>query len=132
MNVELESALKAGRTISASTLQWWLTQRPEIMKKMFDSPAPLSRVLEGLARFFALNQLVYPWGNSAGFDLGMTADAYTKAGLALPWRYTNERCYRTVRSMSDLKRGTKPENAHDPVADCHYQISELARLKLGV
>src|SRR5258706_4909507 len=132
MNVELESAIRAGRTISSSTLQWWLTQRADIMKKIVDSLAPLVRVLEGLSRFFALNQLIYPWGNSAGFDLGMTADAYTKAGLALPWRYSNERCYRTAWGLTNLKHTTKSEYAHDPIIDCHYQIGELARLKLGV
>lgn len=130
MNVELESALKAGRTISPGTLQWWLTQRPEIMNKMFNNPTPLEYALEELGRFLLVNHIVSPWGNSANFDLGMLANAYTKACIPLPWRYSNERCYRTAFALSGLKHNVKPENAHDLLEDCRYQIKELARLEL--
>lgn len=131
MNVELESAMKAGRTISSGTLKWWLTQKPEIMKLMFVEPAPLILVLKELKEFMSDNKLLYPWGNSASFDLGILNHAYQAAGIMQPWRYSNERCYRTIWNLlAKFDHNEKSERAHDPLADCYYQVEELSRLAL--
>jgi len=127
-NINLESAIKAGLRIDSSTLEWWLTQRPEIMKRMFDDPIELKDALEQLAKFFSANKIFSPWGNSAGFDLGLLADAYSIAGMPpLPWKFWNEMCYRT---MAKLVPSTieKPKNAHDPIVDCEYQIKVLCNV----
>jgi len=123
-NINLESATKAGLRIDSSTLEWWLTQRPEIMKRMFDDPIELKDALRQLAKFFSANKIFWPWGNSAGFDLGLLADGYGACKLPLPWKYYNEMCYRT---MAKLVPSTieKPKDAHDPIIDCEYQIKVL-------
>lgn len=132
MNVELDSAMRMGRKIQASTLQWWLEQRPEILKLMFKSPQDITTVLGELEWFIRTNALEYPWGNSASFDLGMLSNAYTSIGAPLPWKHYNERCYRTAWALTSkgLTHAEKPKDAHNPLTDCHYQVSELARLEL--
>lgn len=125
--VELQSALDAGLTIDASTLQWWLEQKPEILKLMFKNPEPLQKVLWSLKIFFEENDILYPWGNSASFDLGILANAYQKCGIELPWKFYNERCYRTLVALFPTNI-SKPVNAHDPLADCYYQLHRLLKL----
>jgi hypothetical protein len=129
--VELNSAMKAGLTIDPSTLQWWLNQKPEVMKLMFKDAQPLEEVLKDLSAYFKAKGLIYPWGNSASFDLGILTNAYQKIGLPVPWKFYNERCYRTVVSLFAQNVPKKPENAHDPVADCHYQLNRLLALPIA-
>lgn len=128
--VELQSALDAGLTIDASTLQWWLEQKPEVMKLMFKNTKPLPLVLDDLSCFIYDQELIYPWGNSASFDLGILANAYQKCGIPVPWKFYNERCYRTLVQTFASNVPKKPENAHDPLADCHYQIGRLLSLPI--
>src|SRR6478609_5266295 len=56
-NVDLASAQKAGRTISADTLKWWLKQRPEILFKMLDlhEGGDLTQVLSVFRSWFIEN-----------------------------------------------------------------------------
>lgn len=128
--VQLESALMAGLTIDSATLQWWLEQKPAIMAKMFKDSAPLPDVLKQLSEFFTVNDLTTPWGNSASFDLGILANAYQKCGMVPPWKFYNERCYRTMLALFPANRAKKPEDAHDPTVDCYYQIKNLLSLPI--
>lgn len=128
--VDLKSAIDLGLTIDASTLQWWLEQKPHIMKLMFDNTEPVTKVLEQLSIYFRSKELVKPWGNSASFDLGILTNAYQKADMTLPWKFWDERCYRTAVNLFPANVPKKPENAHNPVADCYYQIERLFKLPL--
>jgi hypothetical protein len=127
-NIELESALRAGRRVDADTIKWWLNQNNETMKKMFEKPILLQTALQQLTYFFEENSLLYPWGNAASFDLGMLNDAYNKLYIKQPWYGKNERCYRTVIQMLNEPVWKNPAHSHDPVYDCKYQISCLAQL----
>lgn len=129
-NVDLGSALKMGRTISPDTIKWWLEQRQNILLKMFKSPVDLTVTLAALSKFCGLNGIVYPWGNSASFDLGMLNHAFKQCGIAQPWQFYNERCYRTAVQLlpEDMKAIKDANLAHDPVYDCKYQIANLVKL----
>lgn len=128
VNIELQSAIKSGRTIDADTIKWWLEQRADIMKKMFETPIQLPIALHQLSFFFEENKLIFPWGNSASFDLGMLNDAYAKARIRQPWSFRAERCYRTVIQMLNQFPLKDPVRAHDPIYDCEYQIQCLVLL----
>lgn len=129
-NVSLESALAAGRTIDANTIRWWLEQKPEIMLRMFKDPEELQTVLKKLSDFAFNLELLMPWGNSARFDLGILEHAYLSKGLIYPWAFRNERDYRTMASylITKEEKDPKPEDAHDPLADCYYQIKQLHKV----
>lgn len=131
-NINLQSAMDWGLTIDANTLQWWLKQRPEIMRLMFDDPSPLHHVLNRFALFIRTHEIQYVWGNSARFDLGILENGYKKADIDVPWSFRNERCYRTVIGLfppTEEQWSTAKANddvlAHDPVYDCHKQIKLL-------
>jgi hypothetical protein len=124
-NVEMKSACDAGLTIDASTLQWWMTQKPEIFKLMFEQPNELEYTLKNLSGFIVRNGIEYVWGNSARFDLSILENAYLKMGIAVPWNYRNERCYRTLTSLFPSIKPAFRKDAHDPTQDCLFQIERL-------
>lgn len=126
-NVDLASAQKAGRTISPSTLKWWLEQRPEILAKMLKDGDFLLGVLGRFKTWMQENNLIYPWGNSAAFDLGILVNTFEKADVFIPWAFYNERCYRTVVSLAGIKAVKDDKRAHDPEYDCEIQIAALTK-----
>lgn len=117
MNVDINS--QGGRGFEAGTIRWWLEQRPEIMKKMFTSPSSLTEVRNAFSEFWHKNKLVYPWGNSARFDLGILHNAGFHQ-----WLHYNERDYRTMASLVE-RLEKDPRKAHDPLYDCQFQIKNL-------
>jgi hypothetical protein len=126
LTISLDSLFKAGLTVGAGTLQWWMDQRHEIAKKMFSSTVDLKDALVSLTEFIYSNSSVYVWGNSARFDCGILMNGYTSVGLDAPWKFYNERCYRTMVAMfPEIGKMDKPVDAHDPVVDCKYQITRL-------
>lgn len=126
--VSMESALKAGRKINPQTLEWWLDQKPEVMKLMFSNPVSLDDLLIDFKKFILSNESVCLWGNSASFDVGKLTHAYENSIYPKPWSHRNEKCYRTIKSIFHLPPSLEPElvgEAHNPVDDCVYQIKKL-------
>jgi exodeoxyribonuclease VIII len=128
-NIKMQSALDAGLKVEAGIVQWWLEQRPEILKLMFQSSVDLLAALAELSYWFKENQIVYPWGNAASFDLGKLVHAYNVLHLSAPWKYNNERCYRTIKALfPSIALSDTHADLHDPVADCYYQIKHLCKI----
>jgi len=68
------------------------------------------------------------WGNGAAFDNVILRGAYQRAGLAAPWRWFNDRCYRTLKS---LHRGIELERTgthHNALDDAESQARHLMRI----
>jgi len=127
-NISLKSAQKAGLQISEDTLQWWLTQKPEIMAKMFEFTKPLKEVLGLFREWKSLNEVFYFWGNSARFDMGLLEAGYHSVGEKIPWNHRCEMDYRTMKNLFPLdnfESTVDKDQAHNPIADCYYQIEKL-------
>jgi len=125
VNISLQDCINSGFEIQATTLHWWLTQKHEIMLKMFETSRGVIDALNCFSTFFKSNNLVYPWGNSARFDLQLLENVYDKLNVPIPWNFRNERCYRTIVNMVPKIQIEKPIDAHDPLIDCKYQITKL-------
>lgn len=128
-NISLESAMEAGLKIEATTLQWWLLQNTEALKKMFEDTNDLEFVLEAFHEFKQVTGFTHPWGNAARFDLGLLLAGYQAVGKTIPYSPFNEMCFRTFknnfRTTPPIKDASK---AHDPLYDCHYQIEHLNKI----
>lgn len=126
--IKLEDAIRKGRTIDASTLQWWMSQDADIRYKMFVGGCRLVEALNHLNHYIGTVlglEDPFVWGNSASFDLGMLGDAYDQLGMRRPWNFRNERCYRTIISEFPPDIKFDRVDAHDPVEDCKHQIKKL-------
>lgn len=93
------------RTQSADTVAWWEQQTPEARKVLYDTEAVTPR--EALDRFRTFcGEGAIIWGNGADFDnviLRSMYASYSGDDKSAPWRYYNNRCFRTLKSLSPVK-----------------------------
>lgn len=87
-----------GRTRSTATMEWWGQQSPEA-RGCLTGITSLPHALTDLARFCEGHHV---WGNGSIFDIGILENAYDQLNMSLPWRYSNVRCFRTVRKWYEL------------------------------
>jgi len=127
--VTVQSNLDEHRTISESTLRWWMDQDAQA-KAVFSHKerVPLGDALDEL-RAWGGSPLDWEhtqvWGNGSDFDCAMLAHAYGQQGT--PWKFWNVRCFRTIKSMPSAKAVPKPANpaAHNALADALFQAKHL-------
>jgi hypothetical protein len=108
-SIKLESALACGLKIDPSTLVWWLGQGKEARQVFTDPEAvALPIALDAFTDWYN-SRPDRLWGNSASFDLGLLANAYKACQKELPWKFYNERCYRTLKGLPIAKDVTMPK-----------------------
>ena len=88
-----------GRTVDKETVAWWKKQEPEA-KKVFKEAnvETMTEALEKLTEFLTqgdTNFLV--WGNGASFDNTIMVSLYESFGMTPPWKFWNDRCFRTFK-----------------------------------
>lgn len=130
-NIDLASARALGLHVDVNTVKWWMEQRPEIFTMMFQNPDYIATVLANFANWMYKEDIEFVWGNSASFDLGILGNAFDAIGMERPWKYSGERCFRTLKGLfpqfiESLK--FKRELEHDPVYDCKKQIVQLINI----
>ena len=88
-----------GRNVDPDTVRWWLKQEKNAIDKLFD-PEPINHkdAREALTKFLEKNKPKKIWANGALFDLNILRDAYNEYP---PWRYSQEMCMRSVRTLGD-------------------------------
>jgi hypothetical protein len=139
-NIHLASAMYHGGTTSAGTIMFWLRQGDAVRNPIWQGGEDIRDVFRDLAIWLG-NQCgrneqgipkVRMWGNSARFDLGIVESAYKRAQIPVPWYWSNERCFRTVRNLNPqvvYDIAEKGSGAHDPLVDCKFQIEHLFKIK---
>lgn len=122
INVDIQSCLDIGLEINASTLIWWFNQSKDAQMQMLVDPKPIEQALALLNGFIDQKSIV--WGNSCRFDLGLLQNAYTKLKMEIPWRYSNERCVRTLLMFQPKMKDLIDFEGipHNAMHDCYYQI----------
>jgi DNA polymerase III epsilon subunit-like protein len=134
-NIDLKSSMNAGLVTEPDTVKWWLTQKPEILKLMFEDTEDLEKVLKDFSKWFnkwRSGEALTVWGNSSTFDLSILDAAYRKVDIKTPWVYKEERCYRTITNelwhFVGKEWPEQPKNAHDPIVDLNYQVNILTEI----
>lgn len=129
VNVNAQSCLDLGMTVSYETLHWWLNtpEQVTVLKSFTIDMKNISEALHLLTQFIQKHKPseLRVWGNSNRFDLGILAYAYQKCNKPHPWQFYLER---DVRTLVDLAPKFKEEElsarptTHDPTEDTLAQI----------
>lgn len=125
INIDLQSCIDAGLTLSASTIMWWLKNDKESQSSLFDCPVSLKVALSSFEYYLdeVNSQECQIWANSRSFDCVMLKNAFNKVGIKLPWNYYNERDCRTLVFFNPgIKKSMVNDLAHDALSDCLFQI----------
>jgi hypothetical protein len=128
INIDAQSCIDKGLTMSASTVMWWLSQDKAAINSLLSDRANVTYALQQFNLFINTewptgDNKYSIWGNSARFDLGMLNNAYDACNLPLPWKYWQERDVRTLVAFNpELKKSIINDLPHDALSDCLYQI----------
>jgi len=92
-----------GRTIHLDTIDWWMDQSSEA-RAMFSQPKVSVRSALNYFSYYVKATAGDPekavlWGNGADFDLVLLGSLYDSFKLERPWRYFNNRCFRTLKNL---------------------------------
>lgn len=129
VNIDWDSCFDYGLKADGSTLAWWFQQSNEARMALLKDQITLPEALIALSAFIPENAII--WGNGPSFDLAISAVAYEKVGLELPWKHYNEKCVRTIVDKNPAikkelnKRRTSV--AHYAHADVLHQIDYLVK-----
>lgn len=130
--IDPASCEEAGLTKSKDTLAWWAKQSEEARRVFTDPNVSLLQALTDFATYLKFfGGRVRVWGNGSDFDNVILINAYNALGLDAPWRFYDNRCFRTVRKqlghlITEPPRGGTYHNALD---DAVFQTQILLQLK---
>ncbi len=126
--IKIQSNIDEGRTISGTTLSWWMDQT-EKAKAIFKDPAAISltQALDEFMVWVGPPKHVRMWGNGADFDCSMVKHAYRSGQQDPPWVFWNTRCYRSIKDTAIGRKVPKvePTIAHHAMYDALAQAQTL-------
>lgn len=128
-NIHLETCLSAGMKVDGSTIEWWLTQSEQARDSLLKNRVSIQSALSSFARWYESSGAEEVWGNGSMFDNTILGNAYKSCGMSIPWKFWNDRCYRTIKSMSkvELKRVGTHHNAVDDAESQALHLIEILR-----
>lgn len=68
------------------------------------------------------------WGNSPSFDCAILVEFVGRYAGAVPWKFTQERDFRTARALNPAAPYERPADAHSALADALAQAAHLDKL----
>ena len=119
-----------------ATLQWWGDQSTEARQVLKDAASkkesvPLRLALGQLTDFLGQHGRVEDvriWGNGSDFDNAILAVAFFQLGLGVPWKFWNNRCFRTLKEMAPRHlKPTRRGTHHNALDDAKYQAEWAIR-----
>lgn len=140
--IEPQQKIIPARTISASTIAWWMTQSDEAREKFELSTATDFEDLVALARNLVtvFNQLTDNGkanyeivAKGPQFDIVALETLLKEVGLEVPWKYDRVRDLRTMLSLA----GINPKNVDKPAGmvphvamwDSRWQIEQYLAVR---
>lgn len=129
-NVDVQSEIDAGFQVDGSTIKWWMQQA---MIGGTGGATWVAASLPSRDAILALNVFInnrkmkksVVWSHST-FDAPILFHHYKVHGTGMPIRYSFWLDLRTLsmlgRGAAHIPREARPDDAHDALADCKYQI----------
>jgi hypothetical protein len=111
-----------------NTTKWWEGQPENVKNKvLYGEPRiALEEALKILSEFCSGSSRY--WSQGINFDPVILEHAYRVSGLEPPWKFWSWRDARTVSKMGPSKVSMVKENAHDPLADCMFQVESVSKV----
>jgi exodeoxyribonuclease VIII len=122
--VDAESCARLGLKMEVSTVMWWLQQEDAPRLEITRSGKDICDALEEFKEWVT-DADAEMWGNGAAFDNVLLASAYDAYGASLPWKFTNDRCYRTVKNLFPNIRMNRNGEHHNALDDARDQAIHL-------
>jgi len=126
--IDLKSCVDKGLLLDVDTVLWWMRQgdnaRGQICNPSLER-VPLEIALVNFGIWLKPDDKV--WGNGVDFDNVILSTAYRRCNLEQPWKFWNNRCYRTIKNMQPdielVREGTHHNCLDDAISQAkHLQV----------
>lgn len=121
--LQIQCQISEGRTISESTLKFWLEQGQKFNDLIFsDEKAFITLAISDLNKYLDQDTLI--WANSPDFDLVILEDLAKTYNIGFNWNFRNFRDFRTIRQCLAPDE-PRPKPTHNALQDAIDQASFL-------
>lgn len=123
------------------TMDWWSKQTPEAKSEIFGDDESrgawlLSDALDEFNKFLERvskrddkgNLDTNLWGNGADFDNAILQVAMTSQDTEPVWKFWNNRCYRTLKSLYPNIKMNRAGTHHNALDDAESQAEHAVRI----
>ena len=121
--VSLKSCIDLGMTTDAGTVLWWLQQSDAARQEIVKADTTINVALMSFFEFATGTEEV--WGNGADFDNVLLEEAYRLAFMPQPWKWSRNRCYRTLKSLYPHVTVPREGTHHNALDDAKHQHRHL-------
>lgn len=128
VTINQESSKAAGLRAQRSTIEWWQKQSPEAQAAAFKGELSLESALKQFSMWLNATDNTLVYGNGANFDNALLAAAYRAAKIEVPWKFWNDRCYRTIAAMFMKSRVERVGTYHHALDDARTQALRLVQM----
>lgn len=137
--IDIGSSLAIGCKADGDTIAWWFKQPAAARKGAITNPEHIINVLNGFTAYLLKagnNNLcdIKLWGNGSDFDNVILATAYKNARIEQPWKYYNNRCYRTLKSLYPnimiARQGIYHNSLDDAISQAKHLINILKAMNI--
>jgi DNA polymerase III epsilon subunit-like protein len=126
--VDAQSCVDVGLKLDVSTVFWWLMQSEAARLELTKPALPLSQALAQLSAWIGDGDAEV-WGNGASFDNALLVAAFFAVGLTPPWKFWNDRCYRTMKATRPDVRLVRTGTHHNALEDAKSQALHLMQIE---
>lgn len=133
IGISLKSSVDMLGDLDTSTILWWMNQAP-IARDAITNKDNI-HIIEGLNLLSSfIDKYDKVWGNGSDFDNVILSNAYSNCAIDLPWKYYNNRCYRTIKSLAPGIKIDREGIHHNALDDALSQTKHLVKIcdKLGI
>lgn len=127
--VDLESSMRVGMECDASTIMWWM-QQSEQARGAFKNATneTIEQALTAFSEFCQRNDVAGMWGNGAAFDNAILSSAYRLCRMQQPWKFWNDKCYRTIKAFYPGVQLVRKGTHHNALDDARSQAEHLVSM----
>ena len=129
VKIDATSCTENGFHVDDATIAWWNKQSKAAYDEAFSGTVDIKTALYAFAEYCAhLPTAPLLWGNGADFDNVILAEAYRIIGSKQPWKYTDSRCYRTLKNLYPQIPYIAPKIKHNALQDATAQAQHATRI----
>lgn len=131
-DIHVDIAQQPDALIDPATLRWWMGHAAAfdrlVQAQLTGKAVAPTSAIDTLA--VMLRSVDEVWANSPSFDCAILVDFVDRYAGAVPWRYVQERDFRTARALRPDVPYERPADAHSALADATAQAEHLKKLNL--
>jgi len=127
--LDMEEQFTMGRTVSGSTIKWWMEQSDVARAVFKEQSIPLDDALASFIKY-ATNKKddIIVWANGPEFDITILGDLFHQKGMDLPWKFWNAESVRTYRRLPGADRIPKEPVLHNALMDAVAQAKHVCAI----